>query len=198
MKTTHLTPNDYKTTAWSGGSTTELYLAPENGSYADRHFLIRISSATVEESPSEFTALPGITRMLVPLTNTLTLTHEDAPPVTLKPGEPHIFSGAVKTISEGTGTDFNIMTTGSLAPHAAWHNLKESELYSVLPEYNSYTFFFIVSGDIKIKAAGNAPETYHPGDLMVCEPQILSPAEEITLTSATAASYLAVNINNRL
>ncbi len=198
MKITHLTPNNYKTATWSGGSSTELYLTPENGSYADRHFLIRISSATVEESPSEFTALPGITRTLVPLTNTLTLTHENAAPVILKPGEPHTFSGAVKTVSEGTGTDFNIMTTGSLITHAAWHNLTESELYSVLPEYNSYTFFFIVSGDIEIKAAGNAPETYHPGDLMVCEPQILSPAEEITLTSATAASYLAVNINNRL
>ena len=48
MTLTHLTPADYVTTQWSGGATTQLAIAPKGAVYADRDFLWRLSSATVE------------------------------------------------------------------------------------------------------------------------------------------------------
>ena len=77
----HLTAGDFRTSTWSGGTTTELYLYPENGSYAARDFLFRISSATVDLPESDFTALPGVERYITPLAGSFTLTHPVASPV---------------------------------------------------------------------------------------------------------------------
>ena len=49
---------NYSTSAWSGGATTEIRIMPEGSRYADREFLWRLSSATVEVEESTFTALP--------------------------------------------------------------------------------------------------------------------------------------------
>ena len=43
----HLRREDYVTSRWSGGSTTQIAIAPEGALYADRSFLWRLSSATV-------------------------------------------------------------------------------------------------------------------------------------------------------
>ena len=55
----HLTAADFRTSAWSGGTTTELFLYPEGGSYAARDFLFRISSATVDLEESDFQRCPA-------------------------------------------------------------------------------------------------------------------------------------------
>ena len=59
-----LTKADYVTTSWSGGTTTQLAIAPEGAVYADRDFLWRLSSATVELDHSDFTPLPDYNRFL--------------------------------------------------------------------------------------------------------------------------------------
>ena len=62
MTLTRLTPEDYITTRWSGGATTELLIRPRGAAYAQRAFLCRISSATVELDESTFTPLPDYER----------------------------------------------------------------------------------------------------------------------------------------
>ena len=57
MKIEHLTAGNFITSTWAGGTTTQLYLYPENGSYANRDFLFRISSATVDLEESGFGVL---------------------------------------------------------------------------------------------------------------------------------------------
>ena len=53
----HLTAADYRSSRWSGGTTTELAIAPAGADYGARDFLWRVSSATVElEYPSKFSA----------------------------------------------------------------------------------------------------------------------------------------------
>ena len=64
MTIQHLTPSDYITTKWSGGLTTQLGIAPASAVYADRDFLWRLSSATVEDAESDFTALPDYERLI--------------------------------------------------------------------------------------------------------------------------------------
>ena len=66
-----LTREDYATTNWSGGTTTQLSIAPEGAVYADRDFLWRLSSATVEDGESEFTPLPDYNRWILLLDGVL-------------------------------------------------------------------------------------------------------------------------------
>ena len=64
------TSSEYSTSAWSGGTTTELGIGPEGSRYADREFLWRISSATVDLEESTFTALPDYDRIIMTLEGT--------------------------------------------------------------------------------------------------------------------------------
>jgi environmental stress-induced protein Ves len=113
MNIRHLTAGDFRTSTWSGGTTTELFLYPENGSYAQREFLFRISSATVDLQESDFTALPGVERYITPLSGSFTLTHPGTAPVELPPlAAPYRFSGEIATHCVGKATDFNLMLKG--------------------------------------------------------------------------------------
>ena len=117
----HLTKADYSVSTWSGGTTTQLAIAPEGAVYADRDFLWRISSATVDLDSSEFTLLPDYDRLITPLKGEMVLTHNGGSPVSLRPLQVHAFSGADSTHSEGRCTDFNLMLRkgrceGSMAP----------------------------------------------------------------------------------
>ena len=76
MSVTIKTKGQYPVSNWSGGSTTELYLDPPQASYAQRNFGVRVSSATVECERSQFTALPGVERIILPLRGQLHLYYE--------------------------------------------------------------------------------------------------------------------------
>lgn len=113
MEIRHLRPCNYKTSAWSGGTTTELLLYPADGSYAERRFRVRISSATVALEQSDFTPLAGVTRYITPLSGGFTLTHPSGESVRLAPlAPPYRFSGETPTHCVGRATDFNLMLKG--------------------------------------------------------------------------------------
>ena len=63
--------SQHRTSAWSGGETTELAIFPPNSNYAARNFEWRVSSATVTSETSEFTRLPGYSRRLLVLAGEL-------------------------------------------------------------------------------------------------------------------------------
>ena len=107
MKLLH--PADYVTTAWSGGTTTQLRIFPEGSVYADRDFLWRISSAAVSVKESDFTALPDYHRLISVLKGDMTLSHDGGEKMTLQPYEVHAFEGGDNTHSWGQCTDFNLM-----------------------------------------------------------------------------------------
>jgi len=117
MKNKIIKKDYYKTSLWSGGKTTELYIYPEKATYENRNFLFRLSSATVELEKSNFTPLEGIKRFIAPIDASLKLFHQDQE-VYLKPYDCYAFDGGIKTRSEGKVTDFNLMlskeTSGSL------------------------------------------------------------------------------------
>jgi environmental stress-induced protein Ves len=113
MRILHLTQKDYKTSAWSGGTTTELFIWPQGADYARREFAFRISSAVVELEESDFTPLMGVERWITPLAGGFTLTHPGKAPVTMGPlAEPYRFSGEEATHCVGQATDFNLMLKG--------------------------------------------------------------------------------------
>lgn len=100
---------EHKTSQWSGGTTTQLYIYPENSQYDKRDFLFRISSAKVEIEESTFTSLPGINREIMILDGELDLYHEGHHNVKLKKYDIDSFSGDWNTKSYGKVTDFNLM-----------------------------------------------------------------------------------------
>ena len=104
-----LTEEDYRISDWSGGKTIQLAIAPDGAVYADRDFLWRLSSATVNLDESDFTALPGYMRLIAPVSGGMRLTHNGGEPVDLEAYETHRFDGADSTHSWGRCTDFNLM-----------------------------------------------------------------------------------------
>lgn len=104
-----LTPADYRTTAWSGGTTTQLSIAPEGAVYADRDFLWRVSSAAVNLPESDFTPLPDYNRLISTLEGEIDLSHNGGEFLHLRPLEIHRFDGADRTVCRGLCTDFNLM-----------------------------------------------------------------------------------------
>ena len=109
MTVTHLTPQEYATSRWSGGETTQLAIWPRDAVYGERTFCWRLSSATVELEKSTFTALPAYDRLIATLEGTITLRHDGGEPLTLAPYEVHAFDGGSETVSFGRCRDFNLM-----------------------------------------------------------------------------------------
>jgi len=105
----HITAPEYVTTRWGGGATTQIAIAPTASQYADRDFLWRVSSATVELETSDFTPLPDYERFLSTLKGSVRVAHDGGVPLTLTPGNIHRFDGGAVTRSEGKCTDFNLM-----------------------------------------------------------------------------------------
>ncbi len=120
-KIAYQTGSDYQTSVWSGGTTTEIGISPEGSRYANRDFLWRISSATVELEESTFTALPDYNRIIMTLEGDIDLCHNEGEWIHLQPFEPHVFDGGDDTVSRGKVVDFNLMLRkgkagGALSP----------------------------------------------------------------------------------
>ncbi len=104
-----LREKDYSVSSWEGGKTTEIYMEPREGSYQDRNFLFRISSATVELDKSIFTDLPDYDRILMTFHGDIELSHNGGEFEHFQECTPYSFDGADRTESRGRVTDFNLM-----------------------------------------------------------------------------------------
>ena len=109
MKWTLLTKERYVTTLWSGGTTTQLAIAPEGAVYADRDFLWRLSSAGVELDHSDFTPLPDYNRLISILRGEMKLKIGEGEPFPLEPLQLCAFDGGVPVESWGKCADYNLM-----------------------------------------------------------------------------------------
>lgn len=115
MEQRWIRPEDFTTTTWQGGSTTELYIYPEGENFRDRHFLFRLSSADFTSTTSTFSDFTGYERYLMPLKGTLWVEHRvDGEPLyrrDLAPYEREFFFGSWKTQSGNSldCRDFNFI-----------------------------------------------------------------------------------------
>ena len=109
MEWTLFTKEDYVTTSWSGGTTTQLAIAPEGAVYADRDFLWRLSSAGVDLPHSDFTPLPDYNRLISILRGEMKLKIGEGEPFDLQPLQVCAFDGGVPVESWGKCADFNLM-----------------------------------------------------------------------------------------
>ncbi len=119
--------NQHKTTTWSGGTTTQLFIFPEGSDYQKRDFLFRISTATVETEESTFTSLPGFKRKLMILEGELLIKHKGHYEKKLKQFEQDEFRGGWETSAVGKVTDFNLMMSRGVEGSLKFISLKEGE-----------------------------------------------------------------------
>ncbi|KQO22565.1 hypothetical protein ASF10_09350 [Flavobacterium sp. Leaf82] len=101
---------------WSGGLTYEYMIFPETANYIDRDFLFRISSATIEKVPSEFTQFLGYHRYLVMLDNDLDIEINKAKKLYEK-YEIMEFKSNDDVTSYTKGIDFNWMVSEKINHH---------------------------------------------------------------------------------
>lgn len=109
MRWTLVTREQFLSTAWSGGTTTQLAIAPEGAVYADRDFLWRLSSAKVETDHSDFTLLPDYNRLISMVDGDLDLKIGAGERFSLQPLAVCAFDGGTPVESWGRCTDFNLM-----------------------------------------------------------------------------------------
>jgi environmental stress-induced protein Ves len=107
---------DTKPSIWSGGLTYEYMIYPKMAKYADRDFVFRISSATIEEVPSEFTQFKGYYRYLVMLDNGLEIEINKEKKV-YEQYEIMEFNSDDEVTSFTKGIDFNWMISEKIAQH---------------------------------------------------------------------------------
>lgn len=170
-----LTPSDYLTTAWSGGTTTQLAIFPETARYADRDFLWRISSATVDLETSDFTPLPDYDRHIATLEGEITLTHNGGAPLTLAPGQVHSFSGGDETHCLGRCRDFNLMLRkGRAAGTMEALDLKAPRQIGPSDRNAADTcLLYCAAGTVRV-TAGEAACTLTPGETLLTDAPTLS------------------------
>lgn len=140
---------------WSGGTTTQLAIYPENALYAERDFLWRVSSAVVELPESDFTPLPDYDRILMILEGNLSLSHDGGEEYTLGALEQTAFDGASHTFSRGKVTDFNLMmrkgrSTGRVGAFILTNDKREYDLGNEFDNSLLYCF----SGNAKVSVDG--------------------------------------------
>lgn len=129
MKYKIIKGNDYITTRWSGGTTSQIMISPDDAVFSHMNFRWRISRATVEDGRSEFTRMPGYHRILHLLEGETKLVFEEkgkndqnstgpaagnlipSEPTMIKvlPGNTIRFDGNQKIISYGGGADLNLI-----------------------------------------------------------------------------------------
>ncbi|MBO9585401.1 MAG: HutD family protein [Flavobacterium sp.] len=113
----HVFPKkDSKASVWSGGLTYEYVIYPKSANYADRDFIFRISSATIEEVPSLFTNFKGYHRYLVMLDNGLDI-EVNKEKKRYEKHEIMQFNSADEVISYTKGSDFNWMVSEKISHH---------------------------------------------------------------------------------
>ncbi len=100
---------DFSVSKWTGGTTRQLAIFPADGNYLERRFIWRLSTATCEQEESTFSKLPDFDRVLMVLSGSVVLAHQDVRVARLSELEQDRFDGAYRTKSFGKITDYNLM-----------------------------------------------------------------------------------------
>ena len=159
--------SQHRTSAWSGGETTELAIFPRDSQYAARDFEWRVSSATVTSETSEFTRLPGYSRLLLLLAGELRLQSADHHEMLLHPGEQCSFQGDKPMTSYGLATDFNLMLGPGWGGNLTHVVLAPGERHAWHPaDTTQHALVYCRQGQVSIAPANGPTHNLDTGDLM--------------------------------
>lgn len=149
MKEKIVKREDFVTTQWDGGETTQLTIYPEDSSFSDKNFLWRISSASFTSTESKFSDFTGYQRYILPLEGELFLEHKGLYVRNLSKYDIEYFDGSWTTFSKNTldCRDYNfIVKSGYLSKMQIIkpgddYLLKGSQIVTLF-SVNDFTFEF--------------------------------------------------------
>jgi environmental stress-induced protein Ves len=190
-----LTPEDYITTEWSGGKTTELFIYPPRASFKGQDYDIRLSTATVEVNESTFTPLPNVDRTLIVLEGELTLDHKGEHSSQLKKFDVDHFKGGWLTTSKGKCVDFNLMIRSNNEGRISGIKLEEGEhkIYA-LDESDKMNFVYLIKGTLSVQT--------EKGDFILNQENllVLETVRKVRFSSVNPVEFLIITVktvNNR-
>jgi environmental stress-induced protein Ves len=160
MKVSLFSKKDTTPSIWSGGLTYEYMIYPQTANYADRDFLFRISSATIEKTPSEFTKFNGYYRYLVMLDNSLDIEFNNQKKI-YKKHEIMEFKSDDEVTSYTKGIDFNWMVSEKIRHH-------KLKITSRNQNYNA-EIIILFSLETTVITINEKPYNLNPYDLLVIE-----------------------------
>jgi environmental stress-induced protein Ves len=137
-----------KISSWSGGTTTELFIYPEEAEYSERNFDFRISTATVEVEDSSFTQLPGYKRILMILEGELFIEHKNQHNKTVKQYQCDEFLGEWETKAKGKVVDFNLMMKAGWNGNLSVDSLNADSNNSYLYNENKFIGLYLLEGSL--------------------------------------------------
>lgn len=155
-----LPKKDSTCSIWSGGLTYEFMIYPKTANYTDRDFVFRISSATIEKVPSEFTQFKGYYRYLVMLDNSLNIEVNKEKKIYEK-YEIMEFNSGDEVTSYTKGTDFNWMVSEKISHH-------KLEITNGNQSCNAQ-IIILFSLDTTVIKINEKPYDLNPHDLLVIE-----------------------------
>ena len=164
--------SDMKISNWTGGKTKQLAIYPEDGSYLDREFIWRVSSATCENEESDFSKLPDFNRVLMVLDGEVVLAHQDERVVRLKKFEQDRFDGAFKTKSFGKITDYNLMTKKGSEGFLAYlplSNEPQKVEFSKVDDFQKSSFGFFTNDGYAVVSINGKSVMLNQGEQLVID-----------------------------
>ena len=155
MNIQKISEKDLVHSTWAGGTTTQVYISPENSVFTERKFDFRISSAVIAIEESDFTPFPGFSRILMVLEGELEIFHEGQFSKVLQPFESYHFSGDWKTSAKGKVIDFNLIMGEGISGEMNYICLKENSVEHVILHNDTSSSaltvgYYLVSGGIQI------------------------------------------------
>jgi len=177
-----------KTSTWSGGTTTELFIYPEDSEYSERNFDFRISTATVEVEESNFTQILGYKRILMILQGELFIEHKNQHSKTLQQYECDEFLGAWETKARGKVVDFNLMMkegwNGALSIDTLTGNSNKSYLYNE----SKFIGLYLLDGSLIAN-----DQLLNPKDFLLFESKTVG--DKINITSNENCKFVLVKVS---
>jgi environmental stress-induced protein Ves len=163
----HLKSENYVVSTWSGGTTTQVGISPQGAVYADRTFMWRVSSATVDLETSDFTALPDYDRLISTLEGEIDLTHNGGEVIHLAPYGVHAFDGGWETSCVGKCRDFNLMTRKGVCTGRMEAVVAPADL-TVGGKSNDTAILYCGAGEVTVQA-GDETVTLKQGESVMLE-----------------------------
>ena len=148
MNYKYLSKDNQITSRWSGGTTTQLFIYPEEADYKKQNFKFRISSAKVEVEESVFTKLNGIQRHLIILDGELDIEHKNQHSKHLNTFDTDYFSGSWETKAIGCVIDFNLMLSSEMKGTLEHVHLDDQQSYCINSDGYQFIGLYLWNGSI--------------------------------------------------
>ncbi|MEE9364165.1 MAG: HutD family protein [Cellulophaga sp.] len=190
-----LLSNQFTTTNWTGGTTTEFYISPNNSEYKKLNFDFRLSMAQVLSKESIFTPLKGISRKLMVLEGEIVLTHNNEKETPLKSFEVDTFDGGWTTSCIGSCTDFNLMTSDNTSGELTALQIEEEKSLEYKFDANlNFLCFYNYCGSVSI-TINSIKKTVEQGAMLIIEKPTVA---ILKIDGITKSTLIVTEITNTI